>query len=49
MMTGLVLAAVVIRIIISIIVVFVNSYLRYAEPEVICPLPAFVALEIRRL
>lgn len=35
MMTGLVLFAVVIRIIVSIIVVHGNAYLRYAEPEVI--------------
>lgn len=35
MMTGLVLLAVVIRIIVSIIVVCGNAYLRYAEPEVI--------------
>lgn len=34
-MTGLVLFAVVIRIIVSIIVVRGNAYLRYAEPEVI--------------
>lgn len=36
MMTNLVLLAVVIRIIVSIIVVCENAYLRYAEPKVIC-------------
>ena len=35
MMTGLVLFAVVIRIIVSTIVVRGNAHLRYAEPEVI--------------
>lgn len=35
MMTNLVLLAVIIRIIVSIIVVDGNAYLRYAEPKVI--------------
>lgn len=36
MMTSLILLAVVIRIIVSIIVVCENAYLRYAESKVIC-------------